>query len=84
MQQQDRGSSVRVHGPALRFVRETKGRSIASVARQAGVSGPFLSLVELGQRPRMRRPVFDAVAEALDVDPRVLMAHPEVITSAAA
>lgn len=76
--------SVRVHGPALRFVRESRQRSIRSLAAEVGVSQPFITMVELGRRGRVRPQVFAALVSALQVDPAVLRAHPETTVSAPA
>lgn len=71
------GESVKVHGPALRHVREAAGRSIASLARAADVSTSFLSQIERGVRPGTSREVFDVLVRELDVkDERVLMHNP--------
>ena len=37
-------------GKAIRYVREAKGMRLASLAKRGGVSVPFLSLVENGER----------------------------------
>ena len=81
--QRDRGG-VRVHGPALRYVRETRGHSLDELGRLVGVSGPFLSMVETGRRKGVRPEVFEAITTALVVHPDVLRALPEAPASSAA
>lgn len=78
--QNDRGP-VRVHGPALRFARETRRRSIADLAREVGVSRPYLSMVEGGHRDRIRAELLEHIARALDIDPQVVMHTDEVRAS---
>lgn len=71
--------SVRVHGPALRYIRQLSGRTIGSLAREAGVSTSFLAQVERGVRPGMTTPVFEVLVRELQIsDPRVLMSNPSV------
>lgn len=70
-------TSVQINGPALRFVRETQGMTIAQLARAANVSTGFLSRVELGRKRGVGMDVFLAlVAELAPVDHRVILVDP--------
>lgn len=70
-------TSVQIHGPALRFAREATGRSIAQLARAAGVSTGFLSRVELGVKRGVGTDVFHLLVQELHLaDPRVLLVNP--------
>jgi transcriptional regulator with XRE-family HTH domain len=73
----DAATSVQVHGPALRHVRQYRGTTVAQLARVAGVSTSFLAAVERGDRRGVTRRVFDALVSELDLaDPRVLLVDP--------
>lgn len=73
------GSSVKIHGPALRFVREAAGRSIADLARVAGVSVGFLARVERGEKRGVGVEVFSALVDELQLqDERVILVNPYV------
>lgn len=70
-------TSVQINGPALRYVRETKGLTIAQLARAADVSTGFLSRVELGVKRGVGLDVFLAlVRELAPVDHRVILVDP--------
>ncbi len=59
-------------GTAIRIVRQAKGLRSGHLAREAGLSAPFLSLVERGDRqPSLR--VLRRIAGALDVPPEALV-----------
>lgn len=74
------GPSIKVNGPALRFVRQAFGLSLADVADAAGISVGFLARVERGEKHGVRRETFERIAYRLaPVDPRVLMVNPYVI-----
>lgn len=71
------GASVQVNGPALRFVRETRGLSGARLARAVGVSTSFVAAVERGVRRGVRAEVFVALVRELGLlDPRAVLARP--------
>lgn len=71
------GTSVQIHGPALRFARVAAGLSIAQVARAAGVSTGFLSRLELGVKRGVSSDVFDVLVQELHLtDRRVLLVDP--------
>lgn len=70
-------TSVQVNGPSLRFVRSSRRRSVASLAKAVGVSTSFLAAVERGDRIGMRTEVFERVVTALGLsDDRVLRVDP--------
>jgi transcriptional regulator with XRE-family HTH domain len=59
-------------GKAIQVVRQAKKLRLASVAKAAGISVPFLSLVEGGRRqPSLQ--VLRRIADALDVPSEVLV-----------
>ena len=59
-------------GKAIRIVREAKGMRLGALAERAGVSVPFLSLVENGDRqPSLA--VLRQLAEGLGIPPEVLI-----------
>jgi len=73
LQSADKGLPMRLDiGSAIRIVREAKGMKLGSLAKAAGLSAPFLSLVESGAREpslaALRR-----VAEALAVPVEALL-----------
>jgi transcriptional regulator with XRE-family HTH domain len=58
-------------GRSIRMLREAKGKSASELARHAGISSAFLSLIESGGRdPSLA--VARRLAEALDVPPEAL------------
>lgn len=59
-------------GKAIRIVREAKGLRLNRLAEAAGVSTPFLSLIESGGRQASLR-VLRSIAKALDVPSEVLI-----------
>lgn len=70
-------TSVQINGPALRFAREARSRSIAQLARAAGVSTGFLSRVELGVKRGVGPDVFHVLVRELELaDHRVLLIDP--------
>jgi len=59
-------------GKAIRIVRDAKGIRLATLAERSGVSVPFLSLVEHGDRqPSLA--VLRKVADGLGIPPEVLI-----------
>lgn len=52
---------VKTLGEAIRFIREQRNMSLRALARDAGVSAPFLSDVEHGRRSTDRIPEFARV-----------------------
>jgi transcriptional regulator with XRE-family HTH domain len=72
--------SVKVNGPAIRFVREVAGITVTELAAAAGVSVGFLARVERGEKPGLSREVFERVVYRLRLgDPRVVLADPYAI-----
>lgn len=70
-------ASVLVNGPALRFVRRAKGRTVPQLARAAGVSTSFLAALERGARRGARTAVLRRVVDELGLDDvRVLLVDP--------
>ena len=63
---------VKTFGEAVRYLREAKGLSLRALAKQIGVSAPFLSDVEHDRRMTKRIDVF---ARELGVDRSVLDAY---------
>ena len=59
-------------GKAIRIVREAKGMRLATLAQHAGVSVPFLSLVENGER-QPSLDVLRRVADGLSIPSEVLI-----------
>lgn len=71
------GQSVKIHGPALRFVREAAGRSIGQLARAADISTGFLARVERGVKTGVGAHVFAVLVAELELDdPRVILINP--------
>jgi transcriptional regulator with XRE-family HTH domain len=56
---------------AIREIREKKGLTQQQVADRAGLTMPFISMLERGKR-RMNEDNLQAIADALDVNPRDL------------
>lgn len=56
-------------GTQLRRIRRARGRSLDVVAGLAGISAPYLSRIERGERALDRRSLIAALARALDVTP---------------
>lgn len=72
--------SLQINGPALRHVREGRGRTIGQLARVVGVSTSFLAALERGTRRGVRPSVFRGlVAELALNDPRVVLADPYAV-----
>lgn len=68
---------VRVNGPALRFIRQTKRATVSRLAAAANVSTSFLSRVERGVQDGVSAAVFQAVVAELGLpDPRALLCDP--------
>ena len=59
-------------GAAIRIIREAKGLRQSELAKRAGLSAPYLSLIESGDREAsidaLRR-----IAQALEIPPEVLL-----------
>jgi transcriptional regulator with XRE-family HTH domain len=60
---------ARTIGRRLREIRHWRGKSQRVVAELAGISGPYLSLLEHGKRALDRRSLVVALANALEVAP---------------
>jgi len=56
-------------GHRLRQIRHARRKSLSVVAGLAGISAPYLSMLETGQRALDRRSLISALAQALDVAP---------------
>lgn len=70
-------TSAQINGPALRHVRISRGRSIASLARPAGVSTSFLAHIERGSKRGLRVDALRVVVAELGLsDFRVLLCDP--------
>lgn len=70
-------TSVQIHGPALRHVRQHRGATVAQLAKAAGVSTSFLAAVERGDRRGVSGRVFGVLVAELDLaDARVLLVDP--------
>jgi len=67
---------VQINGPALRAIRELHGVSGSALARAVGVDQSFLARIERGEKHGMRRDAFEAVVDALGIDPRAIEANP--------
>ena len=65
-------------GKAIQILREVKGLRASQVAKQAGISNPFLSLIERGER-QPSLDVVGRVAEALGVpmESLILLSRPK-------
>lgn len=70
-------------GRRVREVRSWRGMSLAATAGPAGISAPYLSLIERGQRPVNKRALLEALAHALKVSPAELTGKPYAPTDAA-
>jgi transcriptional regulator with XRE-family HTH domain len=63
-------------GRRVREVRMWRGLSVAAVAGLAGISAPYLSMIERGQRPVTKRALLEGLARALRVSPVELTGKP--------
>jgi transcriptional regulator with XRE-family HTH domain len=63
-------------GRRVREVRLWRGLSVAAVAGLAGISAPYLSMIERGQRPVTKRALLEGLARALRVSPVELTGKP--------
>lgn len=69
--------SKRVHGTAIRAIREAMNLSQTTVAGEAGISGPYLSQIENCTRLSVGEDPFAGLLRALRVrDKRAIMATP--------
>ena len=69
-------------GHRIRHLREARGWSIAELARRAGVSGPYVGMLEKGEREGKREKL-EAIAGALDVTYAALVAGEDAIPATA-
>lgn len=70
-------TTIEVNGFAFREIRVRSGMDIAPTAAAIGISRPYLAHLELGQRVRVRPPVFLAMLRVLQIkDRRALLADP--------
>jgi transcriptional regulator with XRE-family HTH domain len=67
---------MRIHGPALREIRERSGLSVSALAESAGIRQPHLSNIEAGRR-KPSPEVIVALAKALKCDLVCILADPE-------
>ena len=64
---------VGIHGPTMRALRERLGVSQERLGQRAGLTMQTINRIENG-RVRVSHPLtIKAIAEALDVDPRLIM-----------
>jgi transcriptional regulator with XRE-family HTH domain len=56
-------------GNRIRQIRHARGKSLSVIAGLAGISTPYLSMIERGQRALDRRSLIVALADALEVAP---------------
>ena len=63
-------------GRRVREVRHWRGMSLTATAGLAGISAPYLSLIERGQRPVTKRVLLEALAHALKVSAAELTGKP--------
>ncbi len=63
-------------GRRVREVRAWRGVSLTAAAGLAGISAPYLSMIERGQRPVTKRATLEALARALQVSPSELTGRP--------
>lgn len=71
------GSSVSIHGPALRHIRQLTGLTTHQLAEEAGITPDYLRKIELGYNRTVAPNVFVALNVALRIDDRrVLLADP--------
>lgn len=69
--------SKKVHGWAIKAIREALSASQADVAAEAGISAPFLSQIENGVRPAVSDGTFAGLVRALRIrDKRAILATP--------
>lgn len=70
-------------GRRVREIRTWRGISLTAAAGLAGISVPYLSLIERGHRPVTKRAVLEALAQALKVSPVELTGKPYAPSDAA-
>jgi transcriptional regulator with XRE-family HTH domain len=63
-------------GRRLRQVRHARGKSLAVIAGLAGISAPYLSMIERGERALDRRSLIVKLANALEIAPSDLTGLP--------
>lgn len=69
----------RVHGPALRCVREAREWSGVALAEEIGVDADYLYKIERGHQKRIQPELYDRILRTLRItDRRVLLADPWV------
>jgi transcriptional regulator with XRE-family HTH domain len=69
-------------GRRIREVRNWRGLSITAVAGLAGISVPYLSMIERGQRPVTKGALLESLARALRISPVELTGKPYPPTDA--
>ena len=71
------GTTIEVHGPAIREIRLRSGMGVAELAATVGVERPYIAKIELGHSRRVSPKVFNSLIAALSVnDRRALLANP--------
>jgi len=71
------GSSVAIHGPALRHIRQLTGLTTLQLAEEVGITPDYLRKIELGYNRTVAPNVFVGLNVALRIDDRrVLLADP--------
>lgn len=63
-------------GRRVREIRHWRGMSLTATAGLAGISQPYLSQIERGQRPVTKRSLLEGLAHALKVSPTELTSTP--------
>jgi lambda repressor-like predicted transcriptional regulator len=76
-----RPPGVRHHGPSIRAWREQRGWTVDELARRSGYSRSGLSNVELETKPTIPRASLYRLADALTVDPAVLLRDPVAVAA---
>ena len=70
-------TTIEVNGFAFREIRIRSGVDIGPCADQVGISRPYLSRLELGDRVRVSPRVFSALLQTLQInDRRAILADP--------
>jgi transcriptional regulator with XRE-family HTH domain len=76
-------TTIDINGFAVREIRIRSGLELAPCAAHVGISRPYLSRIELGQRQTVRPRVYSGLLEALQIsDRRTLLALPHRLKGA--
>jgi transcriptional regulator with XRE-family HTH domain len=69
------GTTVAVHGYALRVIRQARGRAVADLAAALGIDRSYISHLERGSRLRVSPELYVALLHELQIeDYRALLA----------